>query len=71
MLLHLKRVAVGAFLFGGIGFVCAYLNFVERAVVFGVAVVLAFLNGAFDRGICVAAAGRIFHEKSVLSNVFA
>ena len=63
MLFHFKRIAVGAFLFGGIGFVCAYLDLIQRAVVLRVAVILTLGNGAFDSGIGVLAGGIVFHEK--------
>lgn len=39
------------------------LNFVKRAVVFRVAMILAFGNGAFDCRIGVAAGRIVFHEK--------
>ena len=62
-LLDLERVAVGAVGLGGIGFVCADTDLVERAIVFAGAVVLALLDGAFDRVVCVGAGG-VFHEKA-------
>lgn len=70
-MLHLEGVAVGAFGLGGVDLVRADLDLIQRAVVLGIAVILAFLDGAFDGGVCIAAAGRIFHEKSVLSRFIA
>ena len=62
-----KGIAVGAFLFGGIGLVGANLNFVQGAVVLRVAVILALGYGAFDRGVGVLTSRIVFHEKNILS----
>ena len=47
-LLLAERLAVGALILGGIGFMGAHQNPVQRAVVLAVAVVSAGLDGAFD-----------------------
>ena len=74
LLLGSKGSAVGALAFGGISLVGNYLNFVKRAVVFGVAVVFALSNGAADRFICSIALicsariGSVVHYKISFRN---
>ena len=43
-----EGLAVGALILGGVGLVGAHQNPVQGAVVLGIAVVSAGLNGAFD-----------------------
>ena len=43
-----KGLAIGALFFGWVGFVSAYLNFTQRAVVLVLCVVSALLYGTFD-----------------------
>lgn len=62
-----KGVAIGAGGNGGILFVSANLNFLKRAVVLTLGVMLALGYGAFDALVCVSgrgAARRVFHEKT-------
>ena len=66
-LLGSEGVAIGAGGNGGVLFVCADLNFVKRAVVLILGVMLALGNGAFDAlvGACgKRTARRVFHEKT-------
>ena len=66
-LLGYKGVTVGAGGNGGVLFVGADLNFVKRAVVLILGVMLALGNGAFDAlvGVCGrGTARRVFHEKT-------
>ena len=53
-LLLAEGLAVGALVNGGIGLVGAYKNTIQRTVVFGVAVIGALLNGAFNALVGVA-----------------
>jgi hypothetical protein len=75
LLLGSKGSAVGALAFGGISLVGNYLNFVKRAVVFGVAVVFALSNGAADRfigGIASSASAgicRVVHNGTSFQNL--
>ena len=48
-----ERLAVGALIHGRICFVGTHQNLVQGAVVFGVAVIGAGLNGAFDALVCI------------------
>ena len=50
-----EGLAVGTLIHGRILLVCADENAVQRAVVLGVAVIGALLNGAFDALVCLAA----------------
>ena len=62
-----EGVAVGAGGNGGVLFVCADLNFIKRAVVLTLGVVLALGNGAFNTLVCMGGrrtARRVFHEKT-------
>ena len=52
-----KGLAVGALFFGWVGFVGAYLNFTQRAVVLFLCVVSALLNGTFDTLVYVTCHG--------------
>ena len=52
--LQFKGFAVGALVHGGVSFMGANGNAVERTVVFVLAMVSALLNGAFDAFICAA-----------------
>ena len=54
-LLLAEGLAVGALVNSGIGLVGAYKNTIQRTEVFGVAVIGALLNGAFDALVGVAA----------------
>ena len=49
-----ERLAVGALILGRIGFMGTNQNAVQRAVVLGIAMVGAGLNGTFDALVCVA-----------------
>ncbi len=52
-----KGLAVGALFFGWVGFVGAYLNFTQRAVVLFLCVMSALLNGTFDTLVYVTCHG--------------
>ena len=52
-----EGLAVGALVHGGVGFVGAHQDPVQGAVVLGVAVICAGLNGAFD-----ALVGMMVHQ---------
>ena len=52
-LLLTERLAVRALVHGGVCFVSAHHDAVQRAVVLGIAMVSALLNGAFDALVCV------------------
>ena len=55
MLLSLaERLAVGALILRGVGFMGTNQNAIQRAVVLAVAVICAGLNGAFDTLVCIA-----------------
>ena len=54
MLLFAEGFAVGALIHGRILLMGAHQDSIQGAVVFGIAVVSALLNGAFDALICVA-----------------
>ena len=54
-LLFAEGLAVCALIHSGIQLVGAHQNPVQRAIVFGFAVMCAFLNGAFDALVCFAA----------------
>ena len=49
-----EGLAVGALIHGRIGFVGTHQNLVQRAVVFGVTVIGAGLDGTFDALVCIA-----------------
>ena len=49
-----EGLAVGALIHGGVGFVGAYQNLVQRTVVLGIAVVGAGPNGTFDALVGIA-----------------
>ena len=49
-----ERLAVGALIHGRICFVGTHQNLVQRAVIFGVAMVGAGLDGAFDALVSIA-----------------
>ena len=49
-----EGLAVGALVLGGVSLVGTHLDTVQRAVVLGVAVVCAGLDGAFDALVCMA-----------------
>ena len=53
-LLSAEGLAVGALLIGGVHLMGAHLNVLQRAVVLGVTVIGALLNGAGDALVCVA-----------------
>jgi hypothetical protein len=53
-LLSAEGLAVGALLVGGVHLMGAHLNVIQRAVVLGVTVIGALLNGAGDALVCVA-----------------
>ena len=53
LLLLAEGFAVGTLVHSRILLVGAYQNAVQRAVVFGIAVVSALLNGAFDAFVCL------------------
>ena len=54
-LLLLEGLAVGTLIHGGICLVGANKDAVQRAVIFGIAVISTLLNGAFDTLVCLAA----------------
>ena len=56
-----EGLAVGALILGGIAFVGTHQNPVQRAVVLGIAVVSAGLDGAFNALVCMAV-----HKKILL-----
>ena len=49
-----EGLAVGALVNGGICLMGTHQNLVQRAVVFGIAVIGAGLDGAFDALVCIA-----------------
>ena len=57
-----KGLAVGALFFGWVGFVGAYLNFTQRAVVLFLCVVSALLNGTFDTLVYITCHGFLTPE---------
>lgn len=54
-LLHAEGLAVCALIHSGIQLMGAHQNTVQGAVVFGIAVICALLDGAFDALVCLAA----------------
>lgn len=61
VLLSAEGLAVGALLIGGVHLMGAHLNVLQRAVVLGVTVIGALLNGAGDALVCV-----VIHVLSLL-----
>ena len=53
-LLFAEGLTVGALILSRIAFMSAHQNAVQRAVVLGIAVICAGLNGAFDALVCIA-----------------
>ena len=47
-LFQYKRLTVGALFIGWVGFVCAYLNFAQGAVILTLCVMSALLNSTFN-----------------------
>ena len=66
-LLFAEGLAVGTLIFGGIHLMGTHLDLVQRAVIRGIAVVSALLNGACDALVCIAVHCRflLFSEYAV------